>query len=143
MIILIAVDFSEVSRKALDAVRVMPRAEDTKVFVIHVAEPDPEFVGWDTGPEVIRDQIAAEFHRESQQVELMAEDLRKSGIDAVGLVIQGPTVATILDEAQRRNASLVVVGSHGHGAAYDLTVGSISSGVIRKSNVPVLVVPNR
>jgi nucleotide-binding universal stress UspA family protein len=143
MNILIAVDFSEVSRKALDAVRVMPRTEDAKVFVIHVAEPDPEFVGWDAGPEVIRDQIAAEFHRERQQVQVMADGLRKSGIDAVGLVIQGPTVATILDEAQRLNAGLVVVGSHGHGAAYDLTVGSISSGVIRKSNVPVLVVPNR
>jgi len=143
MTILIAVDFSEASRKALDAVRVMPRKKDAKVFVIHVAEPDPEFVGWDTGPEVIREQVAAEFQRERQQVQQMAEELRKSGIDAVGLVIQGPTVATILDEAQRHNASLVVVGSHGHGAAYDLTVGSISSGVIRKSKVPVLVVPNR
>ncbi|MBD3868560.1 MAG: universal stress protein [Acidobacteria bacterium] len=143
MNILIAVDFSEVSRKALDVVRTLPRAENAKVFVIHVAEPDPEFVGWDTGPEVVREQVAAEFHRERQQVEAMADDLRKSGIEAAGLVVQGPTVATILDEVQRRDAGLLVVGSHGHGAAYDLTVGSISTGVIRKSVVPVLVVPNR
>jgi nucleotide-binding universal stress UspA family protein len=34
-----------------------------------------------------------------------------------------------------------VVGSHGHGAAYDLLVGSISAGIIRKAEVPVVVVP--
>jgi nucleotide-binding universal stress UspA family protein len=143
MNILIAVDFSDVSRKMLATVTGMPRHPDAKVFVVHVAEPEPEFVGWDAGPEVVRDQIAAEFHRERHAVEEMAGELRKNGIDAAGLVVQGPTVATILDEVRRREAGLVVVGSHGHGAAYDLTVGSISTGVIRHSPVPVLVVPNR
>jgi nucleotide-binding universal stress UspA family protein len=49
----------------------------------------------------------------------------------------------ILAQADQLQADLIVVGSHGHGATYDLLVGSISSGVIRKSKVPVLVVPAR
>ncbi len=32
-------------------------------------------------------------------------------------------------------------GSHGHGAAYDMVVGSVSNGFIRESKRPVLVVP--
>ncbi len=140
MNVLVAVDLSEVSRAMLDAVRRIPRREGMRVVVLHVAEPDPEFVGWDAGPGVVREAVAAEFQRERHEVEAMAASLREDGIDAVGLVVQGATVATILDEVERREADLLVVGSHGHGAAYDLAVGSISSGVIRKATVPVLVV---
>jgi nucleotide-binding universal stress UspA family protein len=143
MNVLVAVDLSDVSRKMLDAVLRIPRPEGMKVVIVYVAEPDPEFVGWDAGPGVVRDAVAAEFHRERHEVEAMATELREGGVDAVGLVVQGPTVTTILDEIERREADLLVVGSHGHGAAYDLTVGSISSGVIRKSTVPVLVIPDR
>ena len=143
MTILVAVDFSGVTGKMLDAVLRILRVDTLEVFIVHAAEPDPDFVGWEAGPGVVRDQIAAQFHRERQEVEAMAERLRREGIDATGLVVQGPTVATILDEVERRGAELLVIGSHGHGAAYDLAVGSISSGVIRKSPVPVLVIPDR
>jgi len=143
MIVLLAVDLSDVSAKMLRAVAAVPRRDDLKVYVVHVAEPDPEFAGWDAGPGVVRKQVAAEFQRERHEVEAMAAGLRESGIDAVGLVVQGPTVETVLDEVARRGADLLVVGSHGHGAAYDLAVGSVSSGIIRKATVPVLVVPDR
>lgn len=143
MKILMAVDFSDVSRKMLDAVRRLPQADPTKVFLVHVTEPDPEFVGWETGPGVVRDQMAAHFQHQRHEIEAMAEELRSEGLDTAALVVQGPTIATILDEIGRREADLVVIGSHGHGATYDLLVGSVSSGVIRKSKVPVLVVPHR
>ena len=143
MNILVAVDFSDVSRGIVDLVRRLPQADRGKVFLLHVTEPDPEFVGWEAGPGVVRDQMAAHFQHQRREIESMAADLREAGRDVTAMVIQGPTVATILDEIERRGAGLVVVGSHGHGAAYDLLVGSISSGVIRKSPVPVLVVPHR
>jgi nucleotide-binding universal stress UspA family protein len=143
MTILVAVDLSTVSDRMLEAVRRMPRCEGMKVVIVHVAEPDPEFVGWEAGPGVVRDQMAREFRRERQEVERMAATVRADGMEAVGLVIQGPTVATVLAEIERVGAELVVVGSHGHGAAYDLVIGSVSSGIIRKAPVPVLVVPDR
>lgn len=142
MTILVAVDLSAVSRKMLDAVLRMPRSAGTTVYVVHVAEPDPEFAGWDAGPRAARKQAAAEFQSERHEIEAMAERLRAAGLDASGLVVQGPTVETVLDEVVRRGADLLVVGSHGHGAAYDLAVGSVSSGIIRKSTVPVLVIPD-
>ena len=64
-------------------------------------------------------------------------------IDATALLIRGPTVDTTLKEAERLDANLVIVGSHGRGAVFDLLVGSYSSGILRKSTVPVLVVPTR
>lgn len=142
MKVLVAVDLSEVSAKMLEAVRRIPTRDGLSVVVLHVAEPDPDFVGWEAGPGVVRDQVARQFRDEKHAVEAMAAKLRDDGIDARGLVVQGATVAAVLDEAERLGAELLVVGSHGHGAAYDLAVGSISAGIIRKAKTPVLVVPD-
>ena len=38
-------------------------------------------------------------------------------------------------------ADLIVLGSHGHTAAYDLLIGSTTQTVLRRSPRPVLVVP--
>jgi len=51
----------------------------------------------------------------------------------------GDPVTEIL--ARARGASFVVMGSHGHGAMYDLLVGSTAQGVLRKAPCPVLIVP--
>lgn len=58
-------------------------------------------------------------------------------------LIQGPTVETALRKAENLDAELVVVGTHGHGAVYDVLIGSYSAGIIRKSKRPALVVPIR
>ena len=143
MTILIAVDMSAASTRAVDVVQRLFGAPGLRVIVLHVAEPDPAFVGWDAGPEVVRDQVAQEIHRERHQVEAMAAALRDQGIDAIGRTLQGAIVETILSEAERAGADLVVAGSHGHGAAFDLAIGSISNALIRKSTRPVLVIPSR
>ena len=91
----------------------------------------------------MRKQVATEFRREHRDVEALAGELRDAGRDVTALCVQGPTIDTILAQADQLQADLIVVGSHGHGATYDLLVGSVSSGVIRKSKVPVLVVPAR
>ena len=143
MTILVAMDLSVVSRRALDVVqRTFPR-EGLRVVILHVAEPEPEFVGWTAGPDAVRDQVARGFRQERRAIEDMAAALRQAGIDAIGLTVQGAIVATVVAEAERLGADLVAVGSHSHGPAYDLAVGSVSAGIIRKSAVPVLVVPDR
>lgn len=141
MTILVAVDLSPTSRHTLEAVRGLFPREGLRVVVLHVAEPNPEFAGWEAGPEVVRREVAQTFRHERHDVEQMAASLREAGIDAIGLTVQGPTVATILSETERLRADLVAVGSHGHGAAYDLAVGSTAAGVMRKAPRPVLVVP--
>jgi nucleotide-binding universal stress UspA family protein len=49
--ILVAVDFSPVTRLLLQAAE---RVADvsTKVYLIHVAAPEPDFVGYTVGPQI-------------------------------------------------------------------------------------------
>ena len=146
MKVLIAVDFSEITSSLLEVVPTLLRAceaNSLEIYLIHVAEPNPEFVGWDAGPDVVRDQVAEMFKREHVQLEELAEVLRQRiGAKITPLLIQGPTAETVCRQAVRLDADMVVVGSHGHGAAYNLVVGSISSAIIKCIGKPVLVVPH-
>ncbi len=141
MRILVAVDFSSVTDRVMDIARDLATRTASHVYVLHVAEPEPDFVGYDVGPDVVRDQVAEEYHREHRQVQRLADSLRSSDVGATALLIQGSIVETIIREADRLDADLLVVGSHGHGAVFDLLVGSISEGLVRRSSRPVLVVP--
>jgi nucleotide-binding universal stress UspA family protein len=143
MNILVAVDLSPASKKIVAAARDVAGLTGASVYVLHVAEPEPDFVGYDAGPEVVRTQVAEELHREHKAVQSLARGLRDEGLDATALLIRGPTVETTLKEADKLKAGLIVVGSHGHGAVYDVLVGSYSAGIIRRSKLPVLVVPCR
>jgi nucleotide-binding universal stress UspA family protein len=142
MSLLVALDFTDVTDAQILIVARLA-APNREIYLLHVAEPDPSFVGFDAGPDEVRDQVAREFHEEHARIQAMADRLREAGFDAKALLVQGPTVATILAEADKLNAEAIVVGSHGHGKLYDFAVGSVSSEVIRKSKVPVLVVPSK
>lgn len=143
MNILVAVDLSPASDRVIATAERVAQAIAAAVYVLHVAEPDPDFVGYGAGPQVVRDQVAELHHREHRAVQALAERLRAVGIDATALLIRGPTVETTLKEAERLHAELVIVGSHGRSALYDVLVGSYSAGILRRSTVPVLVVPMR
>jgi len=52
----------------------------------------------------------------------------------------GNPVEVILEEAQKSNCDLVVMGTHGHGILGDAMIGSVSRRVVRRCTKPVLVV---
>jgi len=143
MIVLVAVDLSPASEKVVAAAGRVATQTGAEVYVLHAAEPEPDFVGYDAGPEVVRGQVAREYREEHRGVQQLADGLRADGIEATALLVRGPTVVTTLAQAEKLGAELIVVGSHGHGAIYDVLVGSYSAGVLRGAKVPVLVVPTR
>ena len=67
--------------------------------------------------------------------------MRDAGINATGIMLQGPPAKVILKEADKLEADLIVMGSHGFGGVFKLLLGSVSSAVLKKSGRPVLIVP--
>lgn len=141
--ILAAVDFSEVSSRVVEQAARLAEAFSAELSLVHVAAPDPEFVGYDAGPESVRGQRAAELRSEHRELQAMAEALRERGLRARALLIQGPTVEKLVEEIARLDADVAVLGSHGRGALMRALLGSVSEGVIRGASCPVLVVPSR
>jgi nucleotide-binding universal stress UspA family protein len=141
MKIFVAVDLSEATEKIVREAEKIAHALSAKVYLLHVAEPEPDFVGFKVGPQTVRDSLSESFHGEHRQLQAISERLRKAGLDTTALNVRGATVETILNEALKLDADMIVVGSHGRGAMRQLLVGSVSEGILHESERPVLVVP--
>lgn len=141
--IVVAVDFSAVTDRVLEQAEFLARALDSRLWLIHVAAPDPAFVGYEAGPQTVRDGVAAHIHEHHREIQEKADVLRQKGIEATALHVQGPTVEKILSEAGKLGAELIVMGSHGRGALYRALLGSVSEGVLRGARCPVHIVPAR
>jgi len=140
--VLVSIDFSAVTDAQLEIVDRLA-SPGREIHLLHVTEPDPSFVGLEAGPEEVQQQVASELQRAHDELDALADRLRAKGHAVRTLLVPGPTVQTILEQAEKLDAELIVMGSHGRGKLFDLVVGSVSAGVIRKSRVPVLVVPAR
>jgi nucleotide-binding universal stress UspA family protein len=139
--VLAAVDFSPVSQAVVEHAASLAEAFGAELTLIHVVAPDPEFVGYEAGPQSVRDSRAREIRNEHRELGAIAAKLRERSMSVRPLLAQGPTVETILGEAQRLEADTIVIGSHGHGALYRALLGSVSEGIVRAARIPVLVVP--
>jgi len=141
--LLVALDLSAATHRILREVRRLAETRAMRVVLLHAAPPDPDFVGYEAGPQSVRDQIAEHFRDEHARIQDEAGALREAGIDARGLLVQGPAARCVLDEAEALDADWIVLGSHGHGAVRTLLMGSTVEQVLKHADRPVLVVPAR
>ena len=141
--ILVAIDFSDVTPKVIEQAAKIARCFSSKLWLIHIAAPEPDFVGYSTGPQCERDWIANTLREEHQYLQDRALELETKGIDVTPLLVQGATVETILKEASKLNAELIVIGSHKHGILYKTLVGSVGKQIIERATCPILMIPER
>lgn len=139
--ILVPVDFSDVTSRVVETARSMAKAFEARLVLLHVSEPEPDFIGFEPGPMAVRTAVARDFKKEHKKLEDLSAAVAAEGCLALALHIQGPLVDKILDESLSQHADAIVMGSHGHGALFEFLVGSVTSGVLRGAKVPVIVVP--
>ncbi len=141
MKILVCIDLSDSTEEILKKIEELCQPLKAKVWLLHNAMPEPDTLEFKVDPIEARESLAKKFHQRHRQIQELAERFRKSGVNATALLVHGKTVDTILKEAADLDIDVIVVGSHGHGAMYQLLVGSISEGVLHGSSKPVLVIP--
>jgi nucleotide-binding universal stress UspA family protein len=138
--ILVPVDFSDVTERVVDTAASLALAFGSRVVLVHVAAPEPEFVGYDPGPRSVRTAVAADIHAEQKRLQDFKPKFGTA--DIVALHVQGPTPDEILTLARDHDADLIVMGSHGHGALFHLLTGSVTTTVLKRATCPVLIVPS-
>ncbi len=139
--ILVTVDFDIHTDILLDQAMDLARAFDSKIWLMHIASPDPEFVGYGVGPQYIRDFRASELRDEHIFLHKKSKEIKLQGIESEGLLIQGPTIEMIISESKKLSIDLIIAGHHDHGFLYNAFVGSVSSELIKQSKIPVLIIP--
>ena len=141
--ILAPIDFSDVTDAVVAKAAKLAKALGAKIWLIHAAIPEPDFVGFEVGPEYIRDSAARHLREEHQMLGQYQDKLRAEGVEVTAMLVPGQAVEKILQEAVRLEAGWIVLGSHGHGALYNLLAGSVCQGVLSKAACPVVIVPSR
>jgi nucleotide-binding universal stress UspA family protein len=139
--LLVALDMKPSDALLLDQASFLAEKCGASIWMVHVASPDPDFVGFEMGPKYIRDFVADELRTEHRQIQGYAEMLQSRGLEAEGLLIQGPTIDMIEEEVKKLNIDLLIIGSHKHGFLYETFVGNIAFRIVKEVSVPVLIVP--
>ena len=139
--ILVTIDFDNSIDLLIDKAFELAKPLGSKIWLMHIAAPEPDFVGYDVGPQYIRDFRANELQKEHQLLQKYADQLKNRGVHAEGLLVQGATTDMIIEESQKLNIDLIIAGHHDHGFLYKAFIGSVSSQIIKKAKIPVLIVP--
>ncbi|MBB1631085.1 universal stress protein [Cupriavidus sp. UME77] len=141
--ILLAVDGSRSSELALSQAITVAKATGSEVKVLFVADDnDVFFTAGSYDPRKLMEGILAAGR---DALAAAAARLADAGIPHSTLILEKPVSpgqisTTIVEQADRWNADLIVIGTHGRRGFRRLVMGSVSEGVVHKSNKPVLMV---
>jgi nucleotide-binding universal stress UspA family protein len=136
--ILCPIDFSKHSRAALRVAAELASRGRGRVTALYVSDP-------------LLDAAAAAAAYDTRAMKAQSlKELRQfvGKSDAADVPIDcmmapGEPAATITSVAERRDATLVVMGSHGLTGPHKWLLGSTTEHVLRRSSVPVLIVPRK
>lgn len=147
MKVLLAIDGSTCSDAAIEEVAQRPWPKDTELKIITAVEipimvaAEPWAASADYFEELegtvrqaakaVIDAAIVKLGKTAQTVKLSTE------------IIQGPPRQVIVDEADRWNSDLIVMGSRGLGAWNRLLLGSVSSAVVHHAKCSVEIVRQR
>ncbi|MBS1593624.1 MAG: universal stress protein [Bacteroidetes bacterium] len=139
--ILVAVDLEQGDILLLNKAAELALCTKAKVWVVHIAMPDPDFVGMDAGPMYVRKTLADDLRTEHKALRAYHKELHDQRVPSEALLIQGPTVETIFAEASKLDADLIVIGAHKHNFLKRVFGQDITHQIIDQSRIPMLVVP--
>ena len=157
--ILVPIDFSDATPPVIDLARQLAKGLDAEIHLIHVRElsaaPAPGTLGYGLAgmpelapmsgvPVPMFDPMPQPIVEDEGQKSKLAQwqsEIAQSGIKVTLHEPTGAVAEEILNQADVLDADLIVMGTHGHGAMYNLLVGSATKGVLKHSKRPVLLVP--
>lgn len=134
-------DDNELSQKIIAVAKDIAKAHNSKCWLVHIAAPAPDFIGYEVGPQYIRDMLAEDFKADHKKIQGYAEALRNESINAEGLLIQGSTADIMEKEIKKLSIDLLVLGRKNHGYLYKAFLGSTTDELISTIEVPLLLVP--
>jgi nucleotide-binding universal stress UspA family protein len=140
--ILVPIDFSDCSKKALQYALPLARLHDAAITLLYVV-PGAMYVSGEYGP-LNYASLEAEIRRNGgkQLAKLAAEEVPRA-LRADTLVRTGSPSVEIIELAKELAADLIVTSTHGRTGLKHVLLGSVAEHIVRHAPCPVLVVRER
>ena len=140
--ILVGIDFTEADVKVLAQAKELALAFDCSLHLIHMSPPEPVFVGY---PDFIypgfEDSRTDVLQEEKAKLSTLVDDLEKEGVKAKAFMREASASAGLLEFAETHDEGMLVVGTHSRNLIERALLGRTADRVIRKSKIPVMIVP--
>lgn len=130
--ILVGLDGSEMSHRAVTLAAVYAEALGAKVVAVHAVGLMSVIDGEHIPSRDCRDRL-------DTAVNEWVEPLREAGVEHRTVCEDGPPGLVLLRMTERTGAGLVVLGTRGIGSAEGVVLGSTSHYLVQHSPVPVLI----
>jgi nucleotide-binding universal stress UspA family protein len=137
--ILVPVDFTETSDRALAYAVELARKFDSAVAIMH-AYQIPVY-GFPDGAYITAADVASQISTASQaRLDSLIDSQKLANVPMVGILRDGVAWEEINSVAQEIQADLIIIGTHGRRGLARALLGSVAENVIRTAKVPVLVI---
>jgi nucleotide-binding universal stress UspA family protein len=137
--ILVPIDFSETSNRALDDAIDLARALGASVSVVHVYQV-PAYAFLDATV-VAPAELAAQLSDAAQKgLDAAVASRKERGVELRGILAEGIAWEEVNRLCKELPADLVVVGSHGRRGLPRALLGSVAEKIVRTCLAPVLVI---
>jgi nucleotide-binding universal stress UspA family protein len=140
--ILMATDFSAYSREALDYAVYLVQKLKAELYLLHVFEI-PHFSHTGVSPSIqpeVHKWIEQVSQEETKKLDTLVEEVRQLGVKVSGIFEEGKPFIEILKTAEKIEADLIVLGTHGRTGMAHILMGSVAEKVVRQASCPVFTV---
>lgn len=151
--ILYATDLSKNSAYAFRFATEMAEKYNAVIYILNVIEEIP-----DSAKNILENYLSEEQYKKflnkkeelksiiTERLNIFCENVQKDNPQCVFRVasidvLDGHPVNEILNHAQKNSCDLIIMGTHGKGIISHALLGSVAEKVIRKSKIPVMVIP--
>jgi nucleotide-binding universal stress UspA family protein len=130
--ILFPTDFSPTGRAALGFAAALARDMEARLLIVYVKGPRMKYHGRareDGSIEPLRHQLGR----------LLRKVIPSDGtVSYEHRIVSGDPVTSIVELAHKEGAGLIVMGTHGRSGISRLLMGSVTEGVVRTADCPVV-----
>ena len=141
--ILVPIDFSAVTSQVTRFARQLAKLTGSRIVLLHVVQVPIIIEPFGLGVEPMAQAMVADQRESIRRLKRLAAACRRGMGDVRTICQVGNPATVVLAQAAKLRADLIVLGSHGRGAVYDLLIGSTAHGVLRRAACPVVIVPAR
>ncbi|GEM50250.1 universal stress protein [Empedobacter brevis] len=138
---LITLDLRKNSDKLVQAAIEWARAFDAHIILLHVELVDSDNKSLDTYSHEDKEKVIMRDENMKKILE-MEQRLTEQEISFARIIRFGNPQDVILDVAKYEDVDLIFIGLNKHSAAYKFLIGSVADLVVKKTEIPVLLIPN-